>query len=149
MVRRQDFQRPPRGAACDGVESVRLLDSARDLVVIPADDRPRLELLYALDHRIGIGAVADEVAEHQRAIEAPGLGVGQARLEGLEVRMDVGENQITPRIRLLSCLMLIANDWFARSILRKHVHLAAHDCSQSRICSTSPSTLSRLASSRT
>ena len=66
VLGRQHVERPVRGALRHGVEAFRLFEAARHLVVIAAHDRHRIERLHALDHGVRIGAVADEVAEHER-----------------------------------------------------------------------------------
>jgi hypothetical protein len=92
VIRRQLFQRPSHGVSGDGIEAVGRLEAACDLVVVPADDRQRIEQAHALDHGVGIGAVADQVAENQCAVVAAALGVGETGLESLQVCMDVGQD---------------------------------------------------------
>ena len=55
----------------------------------------RLEREHAFDDGVGVRAVADEVAEDQRVREAARGGVGEARVERFEVRVDVGQDEIT------------------------------------------------------
>jgi hypothetical protein len=120
VFRGQNVQGPFGRAPGDGVEALGLLEPARDLVVIAAHDRDRFELLHALDHHVRIRAVADEVAEHECLVEGPGAGVREAGVECLEVRVDVGQHEIT------------------------------HQCSsQSMSCSTRASTPTHTAASRT
>jgi hypothetical protein len=62
--------------------------------VISANHHERVERAHALDHRIRLSAVPDKVAEHDHAI--PGV-YGSRRKDGLErvdVRVNVGEDQI-------------------------------------------------------
>ncbi len=49
----------------------------------------RLERADLLDDRVGIGAVADEIAEHERAVVGQILGGGEHRLERLHVGVNV------------------------------------------------------------
>ena len=46
-----------------------------------------------LDAGVGFGAVADEVAEAPHLVGAGALGVGEHRLEGVPVAVDVGEDR--------------------------------------------------------
>ncbi len=94
---RERVERPARRDFRDGVEAFGLFQPARHLVVIAANNGRRLERLHAFDHRIRIGAVADEIAEHQRALVPARLSLGQARVQRFEIRVDVGENEIAQR----------------------------------------------------
>jgi len=45
-----------------------------------------------IDHRAGIGAIADEVAEQHEALGAPAAGMVEAGAEGLEIAMHIGQD---------------------------------------------------------
>jgi hypothetical protein len=62
--------------------------------VIPADDGVRLQAADAVHDCVRVGAVADEVAEHQDAVVGNLAGGVEHRLEGLEVRVDVTQDQV-------------------------------------------------------
>jgi hypothetical protein len=54
-----------------------------------AANAPGLNRLQALDYAIRFRAVADDVTQHQHAVD---LGKGcEDRLQGLEIAMDVGQ----------------------------------------------------------
>ena len=96
----QRLERPARRALRDRVEAFSLVDAARHLVVVAAHDRLRTQFLDACDHRIGIGAVADDVAEAQRPIVPAGGRVREARLERFEIRVDIGQDEVAHRKRI-------------------------------------------------
>ena len=48
---------------------------------------------HRLDHLVGGGAVADQVAEHQHGVEVLAPGAAQDGLEGVPVGVHVGEDQ--------------------------------------------------------
>ena len=89
---------PADGVARDGVEAFRALDAGADLVVIAANQRVRLEVAHALADGVGIGAVADQVAEQQDLVVAERLGLGHDGLEGLEVRVYVADDQVAHQV---------------------------------------------------
>jgi hypothetical protein len=62
--------------------------------VVAAHDRDRGQALDPLDDGVRVAAVADQVAEHEGAIEAARAGVGEAGVEGLEVGVNVREHEI-------------------------------------------------------
>ena len=95
MLRRQLLERPARRVTRDGVEPLGLIDAAGHFVVVAAHDRRRLECLHALDDGVGVGAVADEIAEHEGLLVAAGAGVVETGGERFQVRVDVGQNEIT------------------------------------------------------
>ena len=68
ILGRQRVVGPADGAARDGVEAFGAFDARADLVVIAANQRVRRERANAFDDGVGIGAVADEIAEHEDAI---------------------------------------------------------------------------------
>ena len=43
---------------------------------------------------VGIGAVADDVAEQERPVVPSPVGVGEAGVERFQVRVNVGEDKI-------------------------------------------------------
>ena len=88
--RRQRLVGPERGALGNGVEAFGGLEAACHLVVVAADHRGRVERLHARDGLVGIRTIADEIAQHQRSVIAARLRVAQARLERLQVGVDVG-----------------------------------------------------------
>ena len=66
VVLGQRLAGPHRGVLRDLVEVAGVVDPAGRLVVIAADDRDRLERADPVDDGVGLGAVADEVAEHEQ-----------------------------------------------------------------------------------
>ena len=50
------------------IELAAVVDAAGRLVVVAADHRVGLERLHAIDDRVGLRAVADEIPQHQHAI---------------------------------------------------------------------------------
>src|SRR5687767_256733 len=65
------------------------------LVVIASNDLRRRHGLDAIDDGVGVGAVADQVAEDEHAIEALAGGGGEHGVERLEVRVDVADDEVT------------------------------------------------------
>src|SRR5438477_497652 len=59
-----------------------------------AHDGHRIEGLDACDDGVGVGAVADQIAENERAIVAAPGCLGEAGAERLEVRVDIGEDEV-------------------------------------------------------
>ena len=94
IVLGQRFEHPVRRGSRGRMKPVGLAESERDLVVIAADDRLRLEFANHLNHRVRIGTVADDVAEDEAVVVAPHPCVLQARAESLEVGVNVRQNQI-------------------------------------------------------
>jgi hypothetical protein len=76
------------------VEFNRRLEACADLVVIPADHRHRVERDGAIDRFDGIGAVPDQIAEHEHLIVAARGRVLEHRVKGLQVGVNVGENEV-------------------------------------------------------
>ena len=97
ILRREHIQRPARRALGDRVEPLSLFQAARNLVVIAADDRDRLQRLYAFNDRVGVGAIAHEIAQHESGVERTSARVGKTGVERLEVRVNVGQDEVAHR----------------------------------------------------
>ena len=65
MLGRERIERPLRRASRDDVEAFGFLDAAGDFVVVAADDRGRREAPHALDDGVRVGAVPDQISEHE------------------------------------------------------------------------------------
>jgi len=61
--------------------------------VVAADDGRGLQGPDTIDDRVGLRAVADEIAEHDRAIPAS-LGVLEDGVERVDVGVDVREDEV-------------------------------------------------------
>ena len=85
---------PADGAAGDGVEALGAFDARPDLVVIAANQRVRLQRPNPVADRIGVGAVADQVAQHEDLCVTERRGRGHDGLIGLEIRVDVADDQV-------------------------------------------------------
>ena len=72
FVRRQRVAGPQRRHARDRVELAAVVDAAGRLVVVAADDRDRVQRRMRSMTAFGLGAVADQIAEHQRRVPAAG-----------------------------------------------------------------------------
>ena len=82
MLGGQHIERPTRARSCATVlKPLRPFEPARHLVVIPADDGNGRQVAQAVDDGIRIGAISNEISEHQGLVVSPGGGVGEARLE--------------------------------------------------------------------
>ena len=81
--------RRDRGAGRELLEA----DRAGHAHVVVAGEADRRVAARQLDAGVGLGAVADEVAEAPHLVGAGGLGVGEHRLEGVAVAVDVGEDR--------------------------------------------------------
>ena len=64
-----------------------------DAHVVVAGQADRRVAARQLDAGVGLGAVADEIAEAPHLLGAGELGVGEHRLEGVPVAVDVGEDR--------------------------------------------------------
>jgi len=124
---RQGVGRPPSGISRHGIEPIGLLESARDFVVIPAHDGQGIESPNALDHLVWVRAVSNEISQHEGPIEVSGGRIQEAGVKGLEVGVNVGQDEIAHR-RVYGILA------------------GVYDSSQSMICSTSRSAPARSAS---
>ena len=92
-VRRADrLLRPARGERRARRELVEA-DLAGDAEVVVAGQADRRVPARQLDAGVRLGAVADEVAEAPHLVGARGFGVGEHRLEGVAVAVDVGEDR--------------------------------------------------------
>jgi hypothetical protein len=80
--------RPVRGLLGDAVEVRRLVEDAE---VVVAEQRPLAALRDGVGALHRVGAVADDVPEAQDALAAALVDLGQHRLEGGEVRVDVAD----------------------------------------------------------
>ena len=78
--------------ACEVVEAVGGLQARAYLVVVAADERRGAERADAIDHRVRIRAVADEIAEHERMVVVAGRV--QHGLERLEIGVNVADDEI-------------------------------------------------------
>jgi hypothetical protein len=94
VFRRQLVECPLDRAPGDCVEAIRGLQAAGDLVVVPANECEGVEVAQAVDHRVGIGAIADQIAEDERTVARARGGVGETGLERFQVRMYVGQDQV-------------------------------------------------------
>ena len=84
----QYLDRPVERGGGVGVEPVQDLRRQRRLVVVAAH-RPRARLPQAIDHRVGIGAVADDVTHDQDLVHR--RQHLQDGLQRLQVAVDVAE----------------------------------------------------------
>jgi len=89
---RQRLQGPHGSALGDHVEALGLLEAARDLVVIAADHGDRVERGHPIDDRVWIGAVPNDVTEHERRVVSTHSGVGEAGVECGRVGVDVSQD---------------------------------------------------------
>ena len=94
MLRRQCVEGPLGRGARSGMKAHGLLETEGDLVVVPADDRDRLEGLDPGHDLVRIRAVPDDIAQHEHLVVAPRGRVAKAGLEGFEVGMNVREDEI-------------------------------------------------------
>ena len=101
VLGRERLEGPLRREPRDVVERAAVVDPARGLVVIAANDRERIQRAHAIDDRVRLGAVADQIAEHERAIpaclQAPRRAPRRARRCSRECRRGSGTaRQIRP-----------------------------------------------------
>jgi hypothetical protein len=82
---------PFEGGVGEGVEADDFGGGAGFLVVIAFDDRAA-EFLETCDALVGVGVVADDVADADELVSPEGLRIFHDGIEGLEVRMDVSED---------------------------------------------------------
>ena len=82
---------PFEGGVGEGVEADDFGGGAGFLVVIAFDDRAA-EFLETCDALVGVGVVADDVADADELLSPEGLRIFHDGIEGLEVRMDVSED---------------------------------------------------------
>src|SRR5262249_44847025 len=94
----EDRGRPFDGGSCMRVEVPQLqLADARGIVV-PLDDR-RPDRAHQTDALLGLGSVADDVADAEDPIHTLDLEALEDGLEGGQVRMDVAEDSVLHRAR--------------------------------------------------
>ena len=74
----QRIERPLRRALGHGVEALRFVQAARDLVVIAPHGGRRRQPLHAIDDGVGIATVTDEIAQDEDTIGQP-RGAASAR----------------------------------------------------------------------
>ncbi len=91
-IRVEGVERPQHGRARHDIEPLRLFDPRSHLVVVAANDRLRVQFAHAVDHGIGISAVSDDVAKHERAGVPPGPCIGQARVERFQIAVNIGQD---------------------------------------------------------
>ncbi len=82
---------PFEGGVGEGVEADDFGGGASFLVVIAFYDRAA-EFLETCDALVGVGVVADDVADADELVSPEGLRIFHDGIEGLEVRMDVSED---------------------------------------------------------
>ena len=103
VVRRKRLPMPRDGIGGQAVERLGAAAPGDGVVVVAREnDDGRLA-----DERQGLGgkgAVADDVAEADDAIDAIPRGVGQDAAKGLDVRVDVGDGRVSHDGALSSCL---------------------------------------------
>jgi hypothetical protein len=93
VVRREVRSRPDRGQPRHVIELAPVVDAAGGFVVVPANHGFRCQLAHAIDDRVGLGAVADQVAKHEYPIPRP-CGVIEDDIEGVDVGVNVGQDQV-------------------------------------------------------
>src|SRR4030095_14592934 len=84
---------PGDGVPRQMIETLDGVDPGADLVVIAANDDRARDRSHALDHRVGIGTVADQIAQHEHASDV--AGCGERGLERFEVGVNVADDQVT------------------------------------------------------
>ncbi len=90
----EPIEGPGRGLARVAVEVVAVVETGTDAIVIaPHNGGRRTETTEPIQDRVGRRAVADRVTEKRDAIETLAPDVAQDRLEGLPVRVDIGQDQ--------------------------------------------------------
>src|SRR6478609_10414675 len=90
MVRCQFFSRPQRGQSRNGIKVTQVGQPGTRLVMVSADEDGAL-FARARSHLIGIGAIADDIAQ---VINLVVFGSRiQASLQRFKVGMDVRKNQ--------------------------------------------------------
>ncbi len=60
--------------------------------MIAADDEPRVERPHAIDDRIGLGAIPDDVAQHEMIVHVSRRV--EDGLESVEISVNVGEDEV-------------------------------------------------------
>jgi hypothetical protein len=85
---------PEDGRRGDGIEGLDGVEPGDRLVVVAPDDGQGLEGQDLLDDLVRRGPVADEVAEKEVVVDPLLLDGLEDRVEGLEVAVDVGEDQV-------------------------------------------------------
>ena len=97
MLRRELVCGPRDCVAGQVVEAVGVLEPGAHLVMIAADEGCGRKRQDAIDDRIRIGAVADEISEHERVIVA--ARGSQHRVERLQIGVDVADDEISHLFR--------------------------------------------------
>jgi hypothetical protein len=94
LCRRELLRAPEGGLARVRVERVHGHEAAHGLVMVAAHDHVRRERADTVDHRAGVGAVANEVAEYEHAVVRRRRAGGKDCRQGREVAVDVAEDQV-------------------------------------------------------
>ena len=95
MGRQQDRCRPVDRLSGNLIESFGAFQAGRDLVMIAPNDRGVRDGANALGDLIRVGAVPDEISEHQHAVNRRGRTCRQYGLQRLKVSMHVAEDQVS------------------------------------------------------
>src|SRR4029078_6644582 len=99
----QPLASPARRLQRGGVEVGAVLGAGHHLVVGAAHLQDLAsKVAHRLDDLVGPGAVADEVAEHEGALETLAAQLAQHGVESVAVAVHVGENQVAPLITAVS-----------------------------------------------
>ena len=139
VFRRQNLEHPLRSLLRHDVEPIGLVEPERHLVMIAAHDSGRRQSAHAVDHGVGVGAVADQIAEDEGLVVSTSLRMAQNRFERLEVRVNIGQDEIAHRIEAMN--VSAASPKFV--CIRPPMHPASRRCSSVKYSRYSPS--SRLA----
>ncbi len=97
VFRLNDGLGPQGRKARHGVEPLQILQAGASLVVISADDAVDI-FSNPLDHLVGIGAIADQIAAADNAVEVR-AGARQHGAERFPIGVNVAEDQIAHRRR--------------------------------------------------
>src|SRR5271154_2875734 len=100
---------PQRNGARDGIEIVGVGDARAGFIVIAANGE-RANFADAIDHFVGIGAVADYVAETDYFVPMAFRG-GEGGVESCEVGVNVAENQIAHATAPRGRMRIIDEEW--------------------------------------
>jgi hypothetical protein len=87
------FPGPMNGRGGDRIERLDGVLPGHGLVMIAPDQGQRLERPDLLDGFVGRSAVSDEVSEANIPVEAALLGEFEERVQGLEIAVNVAEDQ--------------------------------------------------------
>jgi hypothetical protein len=90
----QGVEGPTDGVAGHGVEAFGTFEAGADLVVVAANQGVRRQGAHALADGVGVGAVADQVTQHEHLVVLQRLGLGHHGLVGLEVGVYVADDQV-------------------------------------------------------